>query len=91
MFTAHRQVRLVKSHGDRGVVERPHVELLGLPSSLIKRMLIDILSNLPGDSYVISPFLVMTCFLVWDYNIQPKKELHRSLQVVGALEDTREV
>ena len=29
-----------------------------------------------------SSFLVMTCFLLGDYNILPKKELHRSLQVI---------
>ena len=28
-----------------------------------------------------SPFLVLTCFLLRDYSILPKKELHRSLQV----------
>ena len=30
-----------------------------------------------------SPFLVMTCFLIRGDNIRPKKELHRSLQVLA--------
>ena len=32
-----------------------------------------------------SSFLVMTCFLIGDYKILPKKELHRSLQVASVL------
>ena len=34
----------------------------------------------PGDFYVV-PFVVMICFHIRDYNILPKKESHRSLQV----------
>ena len=32
--------------------------------------------------FLCSSFLVMTCFLIGDYNILPKRELHRSLQAV---------
>ena len=39
------------------------------------------LKYVPGDSYICSSFLIMTCFLIRDYNLLPKKELHRSPQV----------
>ena len=39
-----------------------------------------ILQSYPGDSRII-PFLIMTCFLIRDYNMLSRKELHRSLQI----------
>ena len=36
---------------------------------------------MPTWRLLCSSFLVMTFFLIGDYNILPQKELHRSLQV----------
>ena len=42
------------------------------------------LSMLPGDFYVV--MFDMTCLLIWDCKILPKKEPHRSLQVCTCLD-----